>query len=48
VERKLDTGDIIKVYDLSGALIKQGNAEDVTKSLPRGVYIVSGKKFVVR
>lgn len=48
VERKLDTCDIIKVYDLSGALIKQGNAEDVTKSLPKGVYIVSGKKFIVK
>ena len=39
---------IIKVYTLSGALIKQGRADEVTKSLPKGIYIANGKKFVIK
>lgn len=39
---------VVKVYSLSGALVKQGKAEDVTKSLPKGIYIANGKKFVVK
>ena len=43
-----DVDAVIKVYSLSGALVKQGRAEEVTKSLPKGIYIANGKKFVVK
>lgn len=39
---------VVKVYSLSGALIKQGKVEDVTNGLPKGVYVANGKKFVVK
>ena len=39
---------VVRVYSLSGALVKQGKAEDVTHGLPKGIYIANGKKFVVR
>ena len=38
--------DNVKVYDLSGVLIKSGNANEVMKQLPRGIYIVNGMKVV--
>lgn len=47
-ESKADTDAVIKVYSLSGALVKQGRADEVTKSLPKGIYIANGKKFVVK
>lgn len=43
-----DGNTLVKVYSLSGALIKQAKADDVTKGLPKGVYIANGKKFVVK
>lgn len=43
-----DADAVIKVYSLSGALVKQGRADEVTKSLPKGIYIANGKKFVVK
>ena len=45
---KADADAVIKVYSLSGALVKQGRADEVTKSLPKGIYIANGKKFVVK
>lgn len=39
---------VVKVYSLSGSLVKQGRAEDVAKGLAKGVYIANGKKFVVK
>ena len=39
---------VVKVYSLSGALIKQCKVEDVTNGLPKGVYVANGKKFVVK
>jgi hypothetical protein len=39
---------VVKVYSLSGSLVKQGRAEDVAKGLPKGIYIANGKKFVVK
>ena len=38
--------DNVKVYDLSGVLIKSGNANEVMKQLPKGIYIVNGMKVV--
>ena len=39
-------GDYVKVYSLSGALIKQGKREEVLRSLPKGLYVVDGKKII--
>ena len=38
--------DVVKVYSLSGALIKQGKREEVLRSLPNGLYIINGKKII--
>ena len=37
---------VVKVYSLSGALIKQGKREEVLRSLPNGLYIINGKKII--
>ena len=37
---------VVKVYTLSGALVKQGKREDVLRSLPKGLYIINGKKVI--
>ena len=36
----------VKVYTLSGSLIKQGRREEVLRSLPKGLYIINGKKVI--
>ena len=36
----------IRVYSLSGMLLKQGNDEKILNDLPKGVYVVNGKKIV--
>lgn len=38
--------DVVKVYSLSGALIKLGKREEVLRSLPNGLYIINGKKII--
>ena len=40
------SNDVVKVYSLSGALIKQGKREEVLSSLPKGLYIIDGKKII--
>ena len=41
--------DKVKVYNLSGTLVKTGNQEDeIEKSLPSGVYIINGKKVMIK
>lgn len=37
---------VVKVYSLSGALIKQGKRDDVLRTLPKGLYIINGKKII--
>ena len=37
---------VVKVYSLSGALIKQGKRDEVLRSLPKGLYIIDGKKII--
>ena len=37
----------IKVYTLSGVLVKQGKYESITEGLPKGIYIINNKKVVV-
>ena len=39
--------DNVRVYSLSGVLIKQGSAESVLEGLPKGVYIIKNRKIVV-
>ena len=41
-----NANDIVRVYSLSGALIKQGKRGEILKNLPRGIYIVDGKKII--
>ena len=41
-------GSSVKVYTLNGVLVKTGQREDVLKTLPKGIYIVSGKKVIVK
>ena len=43
------TEDLVDVYTLQGVKIKhQISVKDIAKILPRGIYIVGGKKVVVR
>jgi len=37
---------VIRVYSLSGILLKQGKDEKILNDLPKGAYIVNGKKII--
>lgn len=37
---------VLRVYSLSGMLLKQGKDEKILNDLPNGVYVVNGKKIV--
>jgi hypothetical protein len=39
---------MVKVYNLSGVLVKQCAKEDALKGLAKGVYIVNGKRMIVK
>lgn len=39
---------IVKVYSLSGALLKQGKRDDVMKNLPKGIYIINNREVVIK
>ena len=41
-------GDIVKVYTLSGLPVMKGRQSEVMRHLPKGVYIINGRKHVVR
>ena len=39
----------VDVYDMKGVLLRQGvNPAEATKGLPTGVYIINGKKVLVK
>ena len=38
--------EIVKVHTLSGVFLKQGPRGEVLRSLPKGVYIINGKKVI--
>ncbi len=38
----------VVVYNIAGVAVAQGKASEVLKSLTKGIYIVNGKKFVVK
>ena len=46
--RDQQAGETVKVYDLSGMLIATGVRSEVMKRLAKGVYIVNGRKVVVK
>ena len=41
-------GEVVKVYSISGSLIKQGNRNEVMNSLPKGLYIIGNQKVMVK
>ena len=38
----------VVVYNVAGVVVAQGNAGEVLKNLNKGIYIVNGKKFVIK
>ena len=42
------SADVVKVYNLSGVLLKTGKRQEVMSQLPKGIYIVNGVKVVVK
>ena len=38
--------EIVKVHTLSGIFLKQGPRGEVLRNLPKGVYIINGKKVI--
>jgi hypothetical protein len=47
-EHTIDDSNMVKVYNLSGVLVKQSSKEDALKGLAKGVYIVNGKRMIVK
>lgn len=47
-EHTIDDSNMVKVYNLSGVLVKQSSKEDSLKGLAKGVYIVNGKRMIVK
>ena len=44
-----ESKDVIKVYDTKGVLVKTAKAnDDLRKGLAAGVYIVNGKKMIIK
>ena len=41
-----DPEAVVKVYSMSGILLKQGKRSEVMHQLPKGIYIINGKKVV--
>lgn len=42
-------GEGVNVYDMRGVLVRQGmNPAEATKGLPTGVYVINGKKVLVK
>lgn len=42
------SGKMVKVYSLSGVLVREAAEEDALKGLAKGVYIVNGKSMIVK
>ena len=47
-KHRLYNTDVVKVYNLNGLLVKSGNRSEVMDHLPKGVYIIDGRKVVVK
>ena len=48
IKRTPDSDEEVEVFSLSGQLVARGVLQNLMKRLPTGVYIVGGKKVVVR
>ena len=49
IEEVVSSPGVIKVYDLSGRLIKYGASMDaIRQELPSGVYIINNKKMIIK
>ena len=46
--RNIVATDLVKVYNLSGVLVKSGKRHEVIPHLTKGVYIINGSKVVVK
>lgn len=44
----LDADADVVVYNVAGVVVANGKASEVLKSLTKGIYIVNGKKYVVK
>ena len=42
-----DTNKTLEVYNLNGIRLNSVNSESDLKSLPKGIYIVNGKKIAI-
>ena len=40
--------NVVRVFNLNGLLVKEGPHDDVMKQLPKGVYIINGRKMIVK
>lgn len=45
---KCDGDEEVKVYNLNGTLLKEGKRNETLKALPKGIYIVNGKKMIFK
>lgn len=43
-----DANEIVRVHSLSGSLLIEGKRGDIIDNLPRGIYIIGGKKIIKR
>ena len=49
IEEIIASQEAVKVYDLSGRLIKMGSSiETIRQELPTGVYIINNKKMIIK
>lgn len=46
IENDLNVNTDNKVYNMNGQLVRNGSAS--LEGLPKGVYIVNGKKYIVK
>ena len=46
--RNIAATDLVKVYNLSGVLVKSGKRHEVIPHLTKGVYIINGSKVVIK
>lgn len=45
---RIDADINVTVYDVTGVLVGNGKASDVLTKLTKGLYIVNGKKFIIK
>lgn len=48
IETSTNPDAIVKAYDIEGRIVAEGPSSKITKNLKKGIYIVNGRKIVVR